>query len=97
MRSLPAIRMFVLGQIYSNNKQKDSAVNTFENLASYKKAPFKYQLRALMALSKEANNPQEISTLIKRYRDLFPIWEFRHSLGLVHYHIARCRRAPKQQ
>ena len=45
-REQSARNLFILGQIYSQENEKDSAVLVFDKLSKFKKAPRKYRIQA---------------------------------------------------
>ena len=86
-----ARNLFVLGQIYSSENKKDSALYIFNKLIDFKKAPYKYKMHANIELAKNATNDStsvvildKMQTLIKD-RDNRPyLDELFYQVGILH-------------
>lgn len=81
-----ARNQYLLGQIFSGQNEKDSARTMFEKLGNDKKAPYKFRLRAIMALANEAQNDSSVISLINRYEDMLGYWDHRKSIDIIEYH-----------
>ena len=64
-RDQAARNLFVLGQMYSNENQKDSAFYIFNKLANFRKAPYKYKIHANIELAKNFSKDSLSTTLLK--------------------------------
>ncbi len=67
-----ARNLFILGQIYHKNNEKDSSNWAFNNLIKYRRFPYKYRIHAKIEkiknnaeLGQEANSLKELSKLAK--------------------------------
>ncbi|QMU64411.1 MAG: tetratricopeptide repeat protein [Flavobacteriaceae bacterium] len=69
-RNQTARNMFILGQIYALENQKDSAVMAFQKLVNFKKSPYKYRIYANMEIAKNASGDSLNVALIKRFGKL---------------------------
>ncbi|WP_435261060.1 tetratricopeptide repeat protein [Tenacibaculum sp. nBUS_03] len=80
-----ARNMFVLGQIYSELDRKDSARMVFEKLADYKKAPYKYRIRANVELAKNTANDSSSVLVLSRLKKLIKNTDNRKFLNVLYY------------
>ena len=87
-REQGARNLFVLGQIYSNQNKRDSAAFVFNRLTEFKKAPYKYKIRANVELAK--NFPQDSSSIemIARLEKLIKNRDNRPYLDELYYQKA---------
>ncbi len=63
-----ARNLFILGQVYNELNQKDSAKLAFKRIAETRKFPRKYKLHATIELSKYTNSKEDAQKLIKRLK-----------------------------
>lgn len=80
-----ARNMFVLGQIYSELDRKDSARMVFKKLADYKKAPYKYRIRANVELAKNTANDSSSVLVLSRLKKLIKNTDNRKFLNVLYY------------
>lgn len=82
-----ARNMYVLGQLYAMEKNKDSATLVFQNLVDFKKAPYKYRIHANIELAK--NSPSDSSTvaLLERFKKLIKNRDNRPYLDALYYQV----------
>ncbi len=80
-----ARNMFVLGQIYSSENKKDSAVVVFQKLINFKKAPYKFKIFANIDLAKATTKDSLVSSLITRFKGLIEERENRKYLDALYY------------
>lgn len=80
-----ARNMFVLGQIYSSENKKDSAVIVFQKLINFKKAPYKFKIFANIDLAKATTKDSLVSSLITRFKGLIEERENRKYLDALYY------------
>ena len=65
-----ARNLFVLGQIYSSENKKDSALYIFNKLIDFKKAPYKYKMHANIELAKNATNDSTSFAILEKMQTL---------------------------
>lgn len=80
-----ARNMFVLGQIYSELDRRDSARMVFNKLADYKKAPYKYRIRANIELAKNTENDSASIVVLARMKKLIRNSDNRKYLNALYY------------
>tara|TARA_B110000003_G_scaffold72267_1_gene73639 strand:+ start:6089 stop:8296 length:2208 start_codon:yes stop_codon:yes gene_type:complete len=83
-----ARNLFVLGQLYSKEKIKDTASLVYQKLIDFKKAPYKFRIYAAIELAKNATSDSSSIALLKRYRKLIKNRDNRSYLGGLYYQIA---------
>lgn len=82
-----ARNLFVLGQIYSAENQKDSASYVFDKLINFKKAPYKYKIRANVELAKNTTNDSTTAVILERIQDLVKVRENKPYLDQLLYQV----------
>ncbi|WP_272150872.1 tetratricopeptide repeat protein [Tenacibaculum aiptasiae] len=80
-----ARNMFVLGQIYSELDRRDSARMVFKKLADYRKAPYKYRIRANIELAKNTENDSASIVVLARLKKLIRNSDNRKYLNALYY------------
>ncbi|OSY88869.1 hypothetical protein WH52_04185 [Tenacibaculum holothuriorum] len=80
-----ARNMFILGQVYSELNRKDSAAMVFKKLADYKKAPYKYRIRANVELAKNVENDTASLVVLYRLKKLIKNTDNRKFLNALYY------------
>jgi tetratricopeptide (TPR) repeat protein len=83
-----ARNLFVLGQMYSEENKKDSAVAVFNKLVNFKKAPYKYKIHANIELARNASNDSLSASLLERFRKLIKNRDNRPYLDELYYQTA---------
>ena len=83
-----ARNLFVLGQMYSNENNKDSALYVFERLANFRKAPYKYKIHANIELAKNFSKDSLSTTLLERMQKLIKNRDNRPYLDELYYQTA---------
>jgi tetratricopeptide (TPR) repeat protein len=83
-----ARNLFVLGQMYSNENNKDSAIYVFERLANFRKAPYKYKIHANIELAKNFSKDSLSTTLLERMQKLIKNRDNRPYLDELYYQTA---------
>ncbi|SHM93425.1 tetratricopeptide repeat protein [Polaribacter sp. KT 15] len=83
-----ARNMFVLGQMYANENEKDSAAAVFNKLANFKKAPYKYKIHANIELAKNVVNDSISSSVLSRLEKLIEDRDNRPYLDQLYYQVA---------
>ncbi len=84
-RAQGARNLFVLGQMYSKENKKDSASLVFQKLANFKKAPYKYKIRANIELAKNAPNDSTAALVLEKLNKLIKVRENRPYLDALYY------------
>ena len=87
-RDQAARNLFVLGQMYSNENQKDSAFYIFNKLANFRKAPYKYKIHANIELAKNFSKDSLSTTLLERMQKLIKNRDNRPYLDELYYQTA---------
>jgi len=82
-----ARNMFVLGQIYSKQQKKDSAVLVFEKLKNIKKAPYKYRIHATIELAKNTSKDSSSVALLLHFKKLIKNTDNRLFYGELYYQM----------
>lgn len=88
-RQQAARNMFVLGQMYANENKKDSAAFVFNQLTTFKKAPYKYKIHANIALAKNVSNDSLSSSILTRLEELIKNRDNRPYLDQLYYQVGR--------
>lgn len=87
-RDLGARNLFILGQIYSDENKKDSALIVFDKLSKFKKAPYKYKIHANIELAKNFSKDSLSTTLLERMQKLIKNRDNRPYLDELYYQTA---------
>ncbi len=82
-----ARNLFVLGQLYSRDKIKDTASSVFQKLINFKKAPYKYKIYANIELAKNSVSDSSSVALLERYRKLIKNRDNRPYLDGLYYQV----------
>ena len=83
-----ARNLFVLGQVYANRGDKDSAVMVFKRLVDFKQAPKKYQIHGEIELAKNTTSDSVAVLVMKRLDDLIKDRENRKFLDELYFQRA---------
>ncbi|WP_343328344.1 tetratricopeptide repeat protein [Polaribacter staleyi] len=86
-RNQGARNLFVLGQIYSSENQKDSALLAFNKIINFKKAPYKYKMHAHIELAKNATNDSTSAAILEKMYALIKERENRPYLDELNYQV----------
>ena len=82
-----ARNLFILGQMYSAEDKKDSALYVFNKLIDFKKAPYKYKIRANVELAKNTTNDSTSAAILERIIDLVKVRENKPYLDELLYQV----------
>lgn len=82
-----ARNLFVLGQLYGLEKQKDSASLVFEKLIKSRKGPYKYRIHANIELAKNSVSDSTTVVLLERFRKLIKNRDNRPYLDGLYYEV----------
>ena len=83
-----ARNLFVLGQIYSGENKKDSAIQVYNRLANFKKAPYKYKIHANIELARNSTNDSTSVVVLEKLQELIKVRENRPYLDELYYQTA---------
>ncbi|WP_298779627.1 tetratricopeptide repeat protein [uncultured Polaribacter sp.] len=87
-RNQAARNLFVLGQMYSAENKKDSAVIYFDKIINFKKAPYKYKIHANIELAKNSTKDSLSSVILARLQKLIKDRDNRPYLDELYYQTA---------
>lgn len=80
-----ARNMFILGQIYSELNHRDSARMVFQKLADYRRAPYKYRIRANVELAKNTEHDSASVVVLARLKKLIKNSDNRKYLNALYF------------
>ena len=80
--------LFILGQLYRNQKNIDSSQIAFNKILKHKKSPYKYKMHAYMEQVKNTSADADNSELKKIFAKNIKHYENRFYLGGLYYHAA---------
>mgnify|MGYP001603375075 FL=1 len=83
-----ARNLFVLGQLYSLDKIKDTASMVFKKLINFKQAPYKFRIHAEIELAKNAVSDSSSLAILERYKKLIKNRDNRPYLDAIYYQMA---------
>ena len=86
-RNQGARNLFVLGQIYSSENKKDSALSVFNRLINFKKAPYKYKMHANIELAKNSISDSTSVAILEKMHDLIKDRDNRAYLDELYYQV----------
>jgi tetratricopeptide (TPR) repeat protein len=82
-----ARNLFVLGQIYSSENNKDSASVIFKKIINFKKAPDKYKMHANIELAKNTTSDSASVVILNKMQKLVKNRDNRKYLDELYYQI----------
>ncbi len=84
-----ARNLFVLGQIYREQKKIDSSNNIFSKLLNFKKAPYKFRVQAQIELAKnyQASDTANADILIETLKKMVSNFDNRDFIGSLYYEM----------
>ena len=82
-----ARNLFVLGQIYSENKVLDTANIYFQKVIDFKKAPYKYKIHAQIEKAKNISNKPEEDIVVEKLTKLIKNIDNRPYLDELYYQL----------
>ena len=83
-----ARNLFVLGQLYSLDKIKDTASIVFKKLINFKQAPYKFRIHAEIELAKNSISDSSSLAILERYKKLIKNRDNRPYLDAIYYQVA---------
>ncbi len=82
-----ARNLFILGQVYSLENKKDSAIMVFEKLSKFKKAPYRYRIYANIEVVKNTAKDSSSLVLLERFQKLIKNRDNRPYLDALYYQV----------
>ena len=83
-----ARNLFVLGQMYAAENQKELAKKTFLKLANYKSASYSFKIHAQIEIAKNESNTKAIEPLILKFKKLMADGTNKKFEGELYYQMA---------
>jgi hypothetical protein len=80
--------LFILGQLYSSENKKDSAILVFNKIINFKKAPYKYKIHANIEVAKNTTNDSSKVAVLDRLYELIENRENKKYLDELYYQAA---------
>lgn len=87
-----ARNLYILGQIYAAEQNRDSASLVFKKLIDFKKAPYKFRIHANIELAKNSVTDSSTVALLERFRKLIRNRDNRPYLDALHYQVGELER-----
>ena len=88
-----ARNLFVLGQIYRENKFIDSSNISFQKVIDFKKSPFKYKIHAHIEKAKNVSNKEEALIIVEVLNKLIKDRDNRPYLDELYYQLGNIEKA----
>ena len=83
-----ARNLYILGQLYEEEQNRDTAAIVFKKLVDFKQAPYKFRIRANIQLAKNSANDSTTARIIERFQKLIKNRDNRPYLDALHYEVA---------
>lgn len=83
-----ARNLFILGQLYGNDKMKDTATLVYNKLINFKRGPYKYRVYAAIELAKNSVSDSSTIALFDRYNKMIKNRDNRPYLDGLYYQVA---------
>lgn len=87
-----ARNLYILGQLYAREQNRDSASMVFKKLVDFKKAPYKFRIYAEIELAKNSVSDSSEVALLERFRKLIKNRDNRPYLDALYYQVAEIER-----
>lgn len=87
-RNQAARNLFILGQMFSEENKKDSAIQVYKKLINFKKAPYKYKIHANIELAKNSLNDSTTAVALETLQKLIKNRDNRPYLDELYYQTA---------
>jgi tetratricopeptide (TPR) repeat protein len=88
-----ARNLYILGQLYAEEQNRDSASLVFKKLVDFKKAPYKFRIHANIELAKNSVTDSSVVALLERFKKLIKNRDNRPYLDALHYQVAELERS----
>jgi tetratricopeptide (TPR) repeat protein len=82
-----ARNLYILGQIYAEEQNRDSASIVFKKLVDFRKAPYKFRIHANIELAKNSVTDSSVVALLERFRKLIKNRDNRPYLDALYYQV----------
>ena len=82
-----ARNLFILGQMYTAENKKDSALLVFNKLIDFKRAPYKYKMHANIELAKNSINDSTSTIILKKMNKLIKNSDNKEYLDALYYQV----------
>lgn len=82
-----ARNLFILGQIYASENQKDSAILVFKKLRNFKKAPYRFKIHSSIEIAKNTTSDSSALALINEMQELIKNRDNRPYLDELYYQV----------
>ena len=86
-REQAARNMFILGQMYASENKKDSARNAFKRILDFKKAPYKFKIRAEIEIAKNVSKGSSSVDVLKNLKKRIKDRDNRPYLDALYYQV----------
>ena len=87
-----ARNLYILGQLYAEQQNKDTATLVFKRLVDFKKAPYKYRIYANIEMAKNSVSDSSTVQILKRFAKLIKNRDNRPYLDALYYQVAELER-----
>ena len=87
-----ARNLYILGQLYAEEQNRDSASIVFKKLVDFKQAPYKFRIHADIELAKNSVTDSSVVALLERFRKLIRNRDNRPYLDALYYQVAELER-----
>ena len=82
-----ARNLFILGQLYGQENNKDSASIVFNQLIDFKRAPYKFRIYANIELAKNSTSDSITNILLERFNKMIKNRDNRPYLDALYYQV----------
>lgn len=82
-----ARNLFILGQLYSAEDKKDSAILVFNRIINFKKAPFKYKIHSNIEIAKNTTKDSSKVVVLEKMYDLIKNRDNKDYLDELYYQV----------
>ncbi len=83
-----ARNLFILGQLYAEDQNRDTAAIVFKRLVNFKQAPYKFRIHAQIELAKNSVNDSSVIGILDQFDKLIKNRDNRPYLDALHYEVA---------
>ena len=83
-----ARNLYILGQLYEEDQNRDTAALVFKRLVDFKQAPYKFRIHAQIQLAKNSVNDSTVTSILDRFFKLTKNRDNRPYLDALYYEVA---------
>lgn len=83
-----ARNLYILGQLYEEDQNRDTAALVFKRLVDFKQAPYKFRIHAQIQLAKNSVNDSTVTSILDRFIKLIKNRDNRPYLDALYYEVA---------